>query len=204
MMSEPPRLATWILTHWTSIDEYITGDLVERYRGGSRSPVWYWRQVLSAIAHDAIRDAGAHPVRVALSIAIGLVVVWWGANYLLFSLLNLPEWLFATGLAKGLYARGLTLPQPLRDFPGLSIWKALVYAASGWVVVRTAAVHRPSMAFAYVPFVLAVNAITFVNYLGRYPLTELTIDLVILYPLAAFVGGVAASRGSAPIRGVDS
>jgi hypothetical protein len=203
-MREPPRIATWILKHWTSIDECMTGDLVERYHRGGRSPLWYWRQVFSAIAHDTIRDVGAHPVRAALSIGIGLVVVWWGANYFLFSLLNLPEWLFATGLSKALYARGLTLPQPLRDFPGLSIWKALVYAASGWVVMRTAAVSRASIAFAYVPFVLGVNAITFVNYLGRYPITQLTIDLVILYPLAAFVGGLAASRGSTPIRGVDS
>ena len=203
-MREPPRLATWILQQWTSIDDCIAGDLVERYRRGGRSSLWYWRQVFSAIGHDAIRDVGAHPVRGAMSIGIGLVVVWWGANYVLFWLLNLPEWLFATGLAKGLYARGLTLPQPLRDFPGLSAWKALVYAVSGWVVVRTASTTRASIAFAYVPFVLGINAVTFFQYFGRYPLAQLTIDLLILYPLAALVGGLAAARGFSPIRGVES
>jgi len=199
-MLEPPRLGTWILKHWTSIDECVAGDLVERYHHGGRSPLWYWRQVFSAITHDAIRDVGAHPVRVALSIGIGFVIVWWGANYVLFSLLNLPEWLFATGLAKGLYARGLTLPQPLRDFPGLSIWKALVYALSGWVVVRTLPTVRASIAFTYVPFVLGINVITFVQYFGQYPLAQLIIDLLILYPLAALVGGLAASRQVAAFR----
>jgi hypothetical protein len=139
-----------------------------------------------------------------MSIGLGLVVVWWGANYILFSLLNLPEWLFTTGLAKGLYARGLTLPQPLRDFPGLSVWKALVYAMSGWVVVRTLPTPRASIAFANVPFVLGINAITFVEYFGRYPIAQLIIDLLMLYPLAALVGGLAASRRLARFRGVES
>jgi hypothetical protein len=203
-MAEPPRVATWILKRWTSVDECIAGDLVERYHRGGQTSLWYWRQVFSAITHDAIRDVGARPVRGALSIGIGLVVVWWGANYILFWLLNLPEWLFATGLSKGLYARGLTLPEPLRDFPMLSGWKALVYAASGWVVARTLPTARPSIAFAYVPFVLGINAITFVQYFGRYPIAQLTIDLLILYPLAALVGGLAASRRLLGVRGVES
>ena len=204
MMRKPPRLAIWILERCTSTDECLAGDLVERYRRGGRSWLWYWRQVFSAIAHDAIRDVAAHPARVTLAIAVGLVVIWWGANYALFSLLNLPEWLFATGLSKGLYARGLTLPQPLRDFPGLSVWKALVYAASGWIVVRTAPTARMSIAFAYVPFVLGINTVTFFHYFGRYPLAQLTIDLSILYPLAALGGGLAATRREAPVRGAES
>jgi hypothetical protein len=203
-MREPPHVATWILKCWTSVDECVAGDLVERYHRGGRSSLWYWRQVFSAIAHDAIRDVGARPVRGALSIGIGLVVVWWGANYVLFWLLNLPEWLFATGLTKELYARGLTLPQYLRDFPGLSAWKALVYAVSGWVVVRTASTARASIAFAYVPFVLGANAIAFVQYFGRYPIAQLTIDLLILYPLAALVGGLAAAGRLTGFRGVES
>ena len=204
MTGEPPRVATWMLARWTSVDECVAGDLVERYRRGGRSSLWFWRQVFSAIAHDGIRDAGAHPIRVVLSIAMGLLVVWWGANYVLFSLLNLPEWLFATGLAKGLYARGLTIPQALRDFPVLAAWKALVYAASGWVVVRTASSPSPSIAFAYVPFVLGANAITLVQYFGRYSIAQLIVDLLILYPLAALVGGLAASRRSTLTRGFES
>ena len=203
MTGEPPRVATWVLKHWTSVDECVAGDLVEQYRRGGRSALWYWRQVFSAIAHDAMRDVGAHPVRAALSFGVGLVVVWWGANYVLFWLLNLPEWLFVTGLTKGLYARGLMIPESLRDFPLLAGWKALVYAGSGWVVVRTASTPRTSIAFAYVPFVLGANAITFVNSFGRYPIAQLTIDLLILYPLAALVGGLFASRASTPTRGVE-
>jgi hypothetical protein len=204
MTGGPPRFATWILTHWTSVDECVAGDLVEQYHRGGRSSLWYWRQVCSAIAHDAIRDVDAHPVRAALSFGVGLVVMWWGANYILYSLLNLPEWLFVTGLTKGLYARGLTLPQPLREFPMLAGWKALVYAVSGWVVVRTASTPGTSIVFAYLPFVLGFNAITFVNSVGRYPIAQLTIDLLILYPLAAFAGGLVASRARRPIRGVES
>lgn len=204
MTRTPPPLATWILKHCSWIDECVTGDLIERYRRGGCSALWYWRQVFSAVRHDAMRNVRVHPVRTGLSMAVGLVIVWWGANYVLFSLLNLPEWLFATGLSKGLYARGLTLPQPLRDFPGLSVWKALVYAASGWVVVRTASGARASIAFAYVPFVLGLNAFTFLQYFGRYPVAQLMIDLLVLYPLAALGGGLAATRRYAPTRGVES
>jgi hypothetical protein len=44
-------LANWMLTHCTfgCYDESLIGDLLEELRAG-RSVVWYWRQVISAIA----------------------------------------------------------------------------------------------------------------------------------------------------------
>jgi hypothetical protein len=47
----PVALATWMLEHLTlgSPNESLSGDLLEELRSG-RSPGWYWRQALSAIA----------------------------------------------------------------------------------------------------------------------------------------------------------
>jgi hypothetical protein len=59
-VSQPPRLATWLLQHLASSPrrESLVGDLIEQYRNG-RSATWYWRQVLTAILVGATRDVRA-------------------------------------------------------------------------------------------------------------------------------------------------
>lgn len=52
-LSLPPGLATWLFNHLTRREhqEALAGDLLEEY-GRRRSDIWYWRQVLVAIAAD--------------------------------------------------------------------------------------------------------------------------------------------------------
>jgi hypothetical protein len=51
IIREPPKLAKWLLKRWSSPyqRDSLLGDLDELYLGG-RSRVWYWRQVLTAVA----------------------------------------------------------------------------------------------------------------------------------------------------------
>jgi hypothetical protein len=60
----PPRMARWLLNHFGCgpNNDAVIGDLNERYRQG-RSYVWYWKQVLTAIA------AGLHHSRRTLTSA---------------------------------------------------------------------------------------------------------------------------------------
>ena len=195
-----PRFATWMLRHFTTVDEFVAGDLLEQYRRGGRSPLWYWWQVLSAIGHDVIRDIRLHPVRVPLAIAIGLMVQWRAnpiGNSILSSLLNLPEWLFATGLWRAPLANGFAFPHALLAWPVLAAVKALLYASTGWIVMRTASASHPSIALVYAGCVAVADVIAFIHYVGRYPTAQLTIDGLILYPAAALIGGLLASRSRA-------
>ena len=55
--SNPPRLALWLLRHTCpgNHDRALAGDLVEQYSAG-RSPAWFWRQVLIAIALGVLSE----------------------------------------------------------------------------------------------------------------------------------------------------
>lgn len=51
MKKKPPALATWILEHLQPGEKNhaLEGDLAEEF-GNGRGSIWYWRQVLSAVA----------------------------------------------------------------------------------------------------------------------------------------------------------
>jgi hypothetical protein len=55
---QPPALACWLLDSlgYTGQNPALAGDLLEEFRGG-RSPAWYWRQTLMAIATGIGRNA---------------------------------------------------------------------------------------------------------------------------------------------------
>jgi hypothetical protein len=59
--TDPPSAATWMLEHMTAgpSNEALAGDLLEDFRCG-RSPGWYWRQVLGAIAISYSREILNH------------------------------------------------------------------------------------------------------------------------------------------------
>ena len=52
----PPAIATWLLKHAARGNDALVGDLLEEHRR-RRSVVWYWRQVLTAVAVNRSREA---------------------------------------------------------------------------------------------------------------------------------------------------
>ena len=69
----PPRIATWLLRRFSAgpHGEAIAGDLLEQYQS-IRSPLWYWRQVLSAVIADMAGSVMANKTR-----TLGALVVGW-------------------------------------------------------------------------------------------------------------------------------
>jgi len=59
--SNPPTRAIWLLQHACprSDNEALTGDLIERFREG-QSRVWFWKQVLIAIAVGVLGEIRRH------------------------------------------------------------------------------------------------------------------------------------------------
>lgn len=55
---EPPAFATAMLRLLADRQkrEVITGDLIEEFRIGERSNLWYWRQVMQSVCHSGIRS----------------------------------------------------------------------------------------------------------------------------------------------------
>ncbi len=75
--SEPPKVATRLLEVLASgpHDDALAGDLIEQFREG-RSAVWYWRQVLLAIAVCLAKDRALRgPAIVGSLLAILLVLL---------------------------------------------------------------------------------------------------------------------------------
>lgn len=73
-MRQPPALAAWLLKRFVSgyRSECLAGDLLEEYQTG-RTPAWYWREVIAAIAVSARRGAGLLFSRYAAEIILLIV-----------------------------------------------------------------------------------------------------------------------------------
>ena len=71
----PPRIATWLLRRFSAGPhaEAIAGDLLEQYQS-IRSPLWSWRQVLSAVIADMAGSVMLHKARTAGALVGGWVV----------------------------------------------------------------------------------------------------------------------------------
>jgi hypothetical protein len=50
MIKRPPRFAAWLLSHFGPPEEFLAGDLIERFQEWQSSS-WYWRQAILGIAH---------------------------------------------------------------------------------------------------------------------------------------------------------
>ena len=75
MSAVPPRLATRLLTRFSSGDhgEAIAGDLLEQYEARP-DRLWYWRQVLSAVRADIVSTIAARKWGTAGAIVLGWVL----------------------------------------------------------------------------------------------------------------------------------
>jgi hypothetical protein len=77
--ANPPRVATWLLTQFTSADrlESLTGDIIEQY-GCKRSRAWYWRQVIASIIAEIVSEVRYHPLFTARALLLGWTLRWIG------------------------------------------------------------------------------------------------------------------------------
>lgn len=78
-----PRIARWLLQHFTSSPnvEAIVGDLDERY-AHRRSRIWYWQQVAVAIVVTTLKDIWTHKL-----LALSTPIVGWYTFWALFGAL---------------------------------------------------------------------------------------------------------------------
>ena len=150
-MRKLPAVATALLSRIAPQDESLLGDLAEEYQAG-RSRVWYWRQVLSAVATATLHGVGMHPLR-----AVSSVVIGWGSLLLLFVAFGDRTANGIAGLVWGwdrqaAYASGWWWP--------FQVTAAFVsyagFALSAVVVVRVSGRHAPAMLLAYAASVMLV------------------------------------------------
>jgi hypothetical protein len=139
-VSEPPRLATWLLQRWGSGPkrEALTGDLIEQYQRG-RSPAWYWRQVLRAILVGTVDDIRDHKL-----LAVRALVMCWTALFVLGSFTRaLRQWLFDWTLTpwKSEILRQVWV---YYGAPWVII-TCLGSAVIGWLIARLHRDHRAAM-----------------------------------------------------------
>ena len=128
-MRHSRAVATWLLEQ-LRIDIGLTGDLLEEQENG-RSAIWYWRQVLVAVAVNIWGDIRAHKV-----VMLGAVMTGIGAETVLWGLHNafVSSW----------------LPHgPMTSFAPWTINLLILFVtqiATGWLIARTHRTHpMPSL-----------------------------------------------------------
>ena len=193
--SQPPIVATWVLTHFGNRNEVLAGDLIEEYRRG-RSASWYWRQVVVALLIGCGKEIRTHKL-----LAVRALVVGWAASILSSYLISFPLY--------KLYSRALgdLGLGPLRFW----WWHYYTYPVmlvpciggflSGWLVARFHRTYRVAMVSMYVVSVLltafpeflrlATNSLSnsrFVPYLLSYSLTES------LFVVSILLGGLRSTN----------
>lgn len=73
----PPRSATWLLERFGGAPglEHLIGDLDEQFAAGC-SRVWYWREVIGALAIDGARALRLHALSFFGAVAVGAASLW--------------------------------------------------------------------------------------------------------------------------------
>ena len=150
--SRPPVVATWLLVHFLSgpEQEHIVGDLVEAYRSG-RSRIWYWKEVLAAIANGTYTATTERPILAVRALFVGwAVLLFW--DYVLGPALAplVRHFVRLSGYPLG--------PSMLIGF-GLAL---SVRVSSGWLVASFHRSHRTTT-------VLLFAASVFIYYLRWLP-----------------------------------
>jgi len=90
-MRRPPRLASLLLERFTPGNEALHGDLDEEFSSG-RSSVWYWRQVMAAIARQGPLAVRARGLVAAENFVTGIITLVMIGFYAVF-VVNVTEWL---------------------------------------------------------------------------------------------------------------
>jgi hypothetical protein len=89
-MRRTPGVATWLLQHFGSStrNESILGDLAERYNRDSRSPLWYWKQVVVAVIVSFFSEVWSHKLLAFRALILGWVIkaIWLAAYFQIFGM----------------------------------------------------------------------------------------------------------------------
>lgn len=152
-MNKPPALATVLLNRLGPRDQSLVGDLHEEYATG-RSRVWFWRQVLAAIAYGAGREIRRAPGRSVVAITNGWAVA--GVVFLLADRLGVADGLagfFWQWNRQVAYANDVWWP----FYIGALLVTFGGFALSAVVVARVNR-HRPAMLLAYAASTFTVLA----------------------------------------------
>jgi hypothetical protein len=134
-----------------------------------------------------------HPFQSVRAVVFAWACAWAVSRYLPL-VVTFDQHLFETGLNRWIYTHGYGLPIWSRQFPALAVWKALAFSVGGYAAGKT---HLRSQVVIFAIVVFLANAVAFAGQLRmphHYPLAQLIVDLLVLYPCAAFIGGIAASR----------
>ena len=190
-----PATATWLLErlHCGSRNDSLTGDLMEEYEHG-RSRIWYWKQVLIAIAVSFYTDIRAHSLLTLRALATGWAA-WLSYYYV-------KSWVFSHA-----FFHVLSFKLPLAfGHEGLVWWilRLGAWGGSGWLVARLHREHATTMVLAFATSIvvwklqilpwtchLTVDAIGDARY--RF---ELVAELmgIILPPVSSLLVGLSDSR----------
>jgi hypothetical protein len=188
--SQPPIVATWVLTHFGNCNEVLAGDLVEEYRRG-RTVAWYWRQVIVAILVGCSDEIRTHKL-----LTVRALITGWAA-LILSNYLSVPLYRLYSRAIMALGLGPLTLwwrhyyTYPVMFVPCIGGFLC------GWLVAHFHRTHRVAMVNMYVIsvllvgfpefFRLATNSLSnsrFVPYLFTYSLTEC------LFVVSILLGGL--------------
>jgi len=153
MTPKTPAIARWLLDRFgiPQQNEPLVGDLVEEY-GAGRSVLWFWRQVLVAIATTITRDVRNHRLLAAQAIATGWLL--WAAWGQLMHLVEPRMYVsYPRGWNRMAYFEILFLLM-------VTVWPVLV----GWVVAR---IHRAQQTAMVLVFA-ASQVIWFIGYYGLH------------------------------------
>lgn len=201
-MTKTPKLATWLLVRFSSglHGEAIAGDLMEQY-AERPSRLWYWRQVLSAIAADVVTTVAGNRWRTLCAITVG---------WILYAAASVPvTWLIGASRPTA-YRWMSAIGLDRLDTPGAAVWislfhrtfiMTLVCIAIGWLVSRTDRRSAPAaacvLAATLLVFEYAMIAILFsTTPVPQVPTLELVLPAVFAMsrPLGVLLGGVLGAR----------
>jgi hypothetical protein len=188
-------VATWLLEQ-LRIDIGLTGDLLEEREDG-RSAIWYWRQVLVAVAVNIWGDIRAHKV-----VMLGAVMTGIGAETVLWGLYNafMSSW-----LPLG----------PMTSFAPWTINLLIIFVtqiATGWLIARTHRTHPIPSLFTFLTFSLtwwAYQNFSLIQRLAVDSIDQPRFRLYLFYHLSnlfvatfsLFVGALLSSSRTLPTVG---
>jgi len=206
MKPRPPQIATWLLRALTIPGHPVVGDLDEAY-GSGHSNAWFWRQTVAIIAAASIGYLAQRPLR-----ALRAVVVGWAVCLAIFQVFEL--FIAPTLLLESRHSGPVVGSWP-------TFWIAACacsyvgFVASAWTVARVQGRESGPAVLVYIASVLfaMLIAVCIVQLHAPqptrvphvlFPLVSVGLPYqwrsgLLLAPIAMFIAGIVASRGTRQI-----